>query len=108
MKSPRSFTLKDTQLFGHYSAKARRALFENNSNFIRVAPTLAQLNIINSLNDMVVSLAGFEHCQYLPGDMIACKLNLVKMKRPRRNPWYSKLSKLPAFRPRAVKGQQRI
>ena len=50
---------------------------------------LARLEIINTLNDMQGSLRGLDsNCPYMVGDIVACKLNLVRMKSPRKNPDY--------------------
>lgn len=44
------------------------------------------LMIANALNDMAPAMG--INTPHLPGDMLLCKLNLVKMKKPRRNPAY--------------------
>lgn len=82
MKTPRPFTLRDTT--GACLAMSGEPMIPE----VIENRKLAQLALVNALNDMTPNLAGFDQLPYLPGDLIACKLNLVKLKKPRRNPWY--------------------
>lgn len=76
MKTPRSLTLNDL----NPAMLARHDL--GGPPTADLARLLGQLDLANSLNDLSINTP------YLPGDMILCKLNLVKLKKPRRNPWY--------------------
>lgn len=47
---------------------------------------LARLELINTLNDLQGSLNGLDaNCGYAIGDILGCKLNILRRKQPRRN-----------------------
>ncbi len=85
-KPPRPLTYCDLTMMRGFSVGEVRRLVGSNS--LAVAHGCAKIDLANAMNDMVPSLNGFDQLPYLPGDMILCKLNVVTLKQPRRNPWF--------------------